>query len=86
MTDAGSKSWVLRITVDGRRRDIGLGGRPNVGLADARRKATDYRAAVADGRNPLAEKRRGVDLSSFFWSWYVRVAVGDGQTAGVRSY
>ena len=58
VTDAGSKSWVLRITVDGRRRDIGLGGWPDVGLADARRKATDYRTAVADGRNPLAEKRR----------------------------
>ncbi len=27
-------------------------------LADARRKATEYRNAVADGRNPLAEKRR----------------------------
>ncbi len=54
---AGGKSWVQRITVDGRRRDIGLGGYPSVSLAQARVKAADNRAAVADGRDPLARKR-----------------------------
>ena len=58
VTDSKAKSWVLRITVDGRRRDIGLGGWPDVSLAVARRKAGEYRAAVADGRDPVAEKRR----------------------------
>ena len=29
ISKAGRKSWVLRITVDGRRRDIGLGGLPS---------------------------------------------------------
>ena len=51
------KSWVLRITIDGRRRDIGLGGYPTVSLAQARDKAGNYRAAVAEGRDPLAEER-----------------------------
>ena len=37
--------------------DIGLGGFPAVSLAKAREKAVDYRAAVAEGRDPLAEKR-----------------------------
>ena len=54
---AGGKSWVLRITVDGRRRDIGLGGFPAVGLASARERAAAYRAAAAEGRDPVAEKR-----------------------------
>ena len=54
---AGRKSWVLRITVDGRRRDIGLGGFPSVSLACAREKATDNRTAVAAGRDPVAAKR-----------------------------
>ncbi|MXW61436.1 MAG: DUF4102 domain-containing protein [Acidimicrobiaceae bacterium] len=58
VTDAGSKSWFLRLTVSGRRRDIGLGSWPEVSLADARRKAFELRSAVADGRDPLAEKRR----------------------------
>ena len=53
---AGGKSWVLRITIDGRRRDIGLGGFPSVSLASARGKASDHRAAVAEGRDPLAAK------------------------------
>ena len=53
---AGRKSWVLRITIDGRRRDIGLGGVPSVSLARAREKAADNRAAVAEGRDPLADK------------------------------
>ena len=30
VTPAGSKSWVQRIVVDGRRRDIGLGPYPTV--------------------------------------------------------
>ena len=49
----GGKSWVHRVTVDGRRRDIGLGAYPTVSLAQARN-----RAAIADGKDPLAEKRR----------------------------
>ena len=55
---SGSKSWVQRIVVDGRRRDIGLGGFPGVGLAQARILAAANRSAVADGRDPVAEKRQ----------------------------
>ena len=54
----GTKSWVQRITIDERRHDIGLGGWPVVSLASARRRAAENRSVVADGRNPLAEKRR----------------------------
>ena len=64
VTDAGSKSWVLRITVDARRRDIGLGSWPEVSLADARRKVAEHRFAVSDGRDPLADKRRA-DVPNF---------------------
>ena len=53
-----TKSWVQRITIDGRRRDIGLGGWPIVSLAMARDRAFTNRRAVADGRDPLAHKRR----------------------------
>ena len=54
----GSKQWVQRIAVNGRRRDLGLGAWPVVSLAEARRKAMDNRKLVADGGDPLAEKRR----------------------------
>ena len=54
----GSKGWMLRATIDGRRRDIGLGGYPAVSLAKASQFADAHRLAVAEGRDPLAEKRR----------------------------
>ena len=54
----GSKQWIYRAAIGGKRRAIGLGGYPAVSLAKARDKAQANRAAIADGRNPLAEKRR----------------------------
>ena len=54
----GSKSWVQRLVVDGRRRDIGLGGYPTVPLARARERAAANRTAVADGRDPQAENHK----------------------------
>ena len=54
----GRKSWVQRMTVDGRRRDIGLGGYPAVSLAQARKRASDNREAIGNGRDPVADKRR----------------------------
>src|ERR1700689_301796 len=40
---SGAKRWVLRIVVQGKRRDIGLGGLRLVSLAEARTKALEYR-------------------------------------------
>ena len=57
ISKAGRKSWFQRTTINGRRRDIGPGGFPSVSLARAREKALDNRAAVAEGRDPLAEKQ-----------------------------
>lgn len=54
---SGSKSWVQRIVINGRRRDIGLGPYPAISLARARSIAHDNRAAVAEGRDPVAEKQ-----------------------------
>ena len=56
---SGSKSWVQRIVVQGRRRDIGLGPYPAVSLAKARLIAQENRTAVTEGRDPVAEKREG---------------------------
>ena len=58
ITKTGNKSWVQRIVIDGRRRDIGLGGYPTVSLAQARKRASDNRVAVENGKDPVAEKHR----------------------------
>ena len=44
--------------MDGRRRDFGLGGYPTVSLSQARKRASDIREAVGNGRDPVAEKHR----------------------------
>lgn len=53
----GSKSWTLRYQVDGLRHDIGLGSFPAVSLADARKKAIEYRAQINKGIDPIAERK-----------------------------
>ena len=39
VSNRGAKKWVLRFTIDGRRREMGLGSFPDVGLAEVREKA-----------------------------------------------
>ena len=58
VTHAGSRSWIQRVTIGGKRRDIGLGPWPAVILAQARDIALRNRVAILDGRDPLAERRR----------------------------
>ena len=54
----GTKSWVQRLTIDGTRRDMGLGGYPAVSLSQARERASKNKSAVANGINPIVVKRR----------------------------
>ena len=48
-----AKSWVFRFQLDGKRRDMGLGPFPDVGLADARGKASAHRKLRHEGIDPL---------------------------------
>ncbi len=52
----GARSWVLRVMVGGKRRDIGLGSYPSVSLAEARERAREVRNKVWQGIDPLAER------------------------------
>ena len=61
----GGKSWILRVTVHGRRRDIGLGGISWVSLAEAREKARAFRKIAKDGGDPLAERRAKEGMPTF---------------------
>src|SRR5437764_1827522 len=45
---ARGKSWVLRYMLDGKAREMGLGGLSKIGLADARRKAAAQRVLLSD--------------------------------------
>ena len=53
----GGKSWILRATIGGKRRELGLGSYPTVTLKQARELARDKKTSVASGIDPLAEAR-----------------------------
>ena len=52
-----SRRWVQRLTIAGQRRDLGLGGYPYVGLAEARAAALSNRQLARRGGNPTAALR-----------------------------
>ena len=60
----GTRSWVVRLTVDGKQRDIGIGGYPSVSLADARLRAAEMRADAIDGNDPT-DAGRTADSPTF---------------------
>lgn len=56
VSPGGSRSWILRAMVGALRRDMGLGGYPDVSLAKARERAKDYRESIRAGIDPVAAK------------------------------
>ena len=54
----GAAQWFLRVTVHGRRREMGLGGFPQISLAQARELAQNWRAVAKSGRDPVKERER----------------------------
>ena len=61
----GTRSWVQRLVIRGRRRELGLGGFPLVPLKDARAAALANRRLARAGGDPLAEKRRLKSMPTF---------------------
>ena len=57
VTGRGGKSWIQRISIDGRRCDVGLGSYPQISLAEARKIATRNKLTVLEGSDPLEERR-----------------------------
>ncbi|MCA0278907.1 MAG: integrase arm-type DNA-binding domain-containing protein [Proteobacteria bacterium] len=62
VSSVGTKSWLFMWTpAGGKRREMGLGAYPAVSLAKARAKAAECRIAVAEGRDPIAERAKAVE-------------------------
>lgn len=55
---SGAKSWAFIWKQGGKRNEMGFGAYPTVRLAKARALAAENRQAVADGRNPIAERKK----------------------------
>ena len=62
---SGTRSWIQRIVVRGRRRELGLGGFPLVSLKEARAMALANRKVARAGGDPLADRRRVEGIPTF---------------------
>lgn len=62
---SGSKSWMVRVQKNGRRRDIGLGSVSKVSLKIARERAAFVRTQIELGIDPVTERRRASHIPSF---------------------
>lgn len=56
--ESGARSWILRVAIAGKRREIGLGPFPEVGLAAAREKAAADKEAIRQGHDPAADRAK----------------------------
>ncbi|WP_230946257.1 tyrosine-type recombinase/integrase [Burkholderia cepacia] len=57
ISPTGTKSWLLRAMVGGRRREIGLGAYPAVSLKEAHVKAQATRDEIASGIDPVLARK-----------------------------
>ena len=75
VTPTGGKTWLLRVRMGSKRREIGLGGYPSTSLAEARNKARETREAIGKGVDPVAERQaqkaallaQQASLKTFAW-------------------
>lgn len=57
ITPNGGRTWLLRVAVGGRRREIGLGAFPDVTLAQARERAREAKDQIRRGIDPIEERK-----------------------------
>jgi integrase len=57
VSNSGAKSWILRYQLNGVGHEMGLGSAAEFTLKEARERARLHRQLLADGRDPLQERR-----------------------------
>lgn len=75
VSPTGTKSWVLRFTLAGRSREMGLGSLHTFTLAEARERAKAARQLLADGIDPIerrnstkrAQRADAANIRTFDW-------------------
>lgn len=70
----GSKRFLLRYTLQGKKRSIALGRFGDIDVSQARTIARKYKAMLAEGIDPVAERdsyKTEPTLSEFFWQTFL---------------
>jgi hypothetical protein len=65
VSPSGSRKWVLRFTWRGSAKEMGLGSASVVPLADAREKAAAACRKLAQGLNPIEDRKRDKGIPTF---------------------
>lgn len=95
VTATGGRSWIMRTRISGQRKHFGLGGFPEISLADARRRAADVRDAIRTGADPAEAWRIGAAARDLMAKGYAqgdawvtarnqREAIQTGATAALK--
>ena len=50
--------WIVRLVINGKRREMGLGRWPDVSIGEARERASQARKTLRDGLDPIVERER----------------------------
>ncbi|MDC3095778.1 tyrosine-type recombinase/integrase [Alphaproteobacteria bacterium] len=64
--ETGSRRWILRLSINGKRRDMGLGSFSFINLNDARELAEKYNKLAKSGIDPVQERLKEKGLSITF--------------------
>jgi integrase len=82
VSPSGSRKWVLRFTWRGSAKEMGLGSASVVPLADAREKAAAACRKLAQGLNPIEDRKRDKGIPTF---GQMADIVREGLSAGFRN-
>ncbi|WP_046030763.1 site-specific integrase [Vibrio vulnificus] len=74
---SGSKRFLLRYTLEGRKRSIAIGRFPDIDVNVARKIARQHKAKIAEGVDPKEERdgyKRTPTVKEFFWDTFLPLA------------
>ncbi|GAA6147777.1 integrase arm-type DNA-binding domain-containing protein [Pseudooceanicola nitratireducens] len=58
VTPSHARSWLLRVMIGGKRRELGLGSFPEIPLAQARDRAREAKDKIRNGIDPIVERQQ----------------------------
>jgi integrase len=64
ITESGTKGWIFRFALKGRRRDMGIGTLSQISLATARNLAEEFQRLLKQGIDPIEDRKAKVAAST----------------------
>lgn len=64
---SGARSWIHRVRMGGKRREIGVGAYPEVSVEAARERVRRQKELIRQGVDPVAHKRGLQGMTAFNW-------------------